>query len=546
MSDVVQQETQAAQRGFLVITGAKVWFLITGTILNIGLPRMLGDPARFGDFGVVNTFISIFNMVVIAGGVQVVSKRVSERPGAAAAVRKRTLKLMSWVTIPVCCIILAGADIIARDVFHDASLAGLLRVAVVITLSYGFYAVFIGLLNGLKLFTQQALFDIGFATLKLVLILGAVLSGFSVMGAITGFAAAAAIIAMVAFVVTRSVATQTSGLGPVPSPEVPVSDVAIGGFMLQVMGYTLMINVLLQGDVLVLKSASNFPVGTSFTSGAGSNQLAILGSTMNVPIDALVEPATTAATAVLSGLYRATKNVSLISYQAVIAITFVIFPLVSRSTFQSDGDATSRYVRQTVRVAALLVAFVATMLAAGGEPLLALLFGDAYRVAAPALTPMLAGMACFALLFVNINILSASGRPYDAFVLAGVAAVAQLTALYFIITGSRGGHEILLYAALVTLVAIAVALVVSAWLLRSKLRVSLPWLNLGRILLAAAVSLGAATLTGTLSVAASGGIVGIFVRVCAALVVFVAMLFATRELTRHDLTKTLSSALRRG
>lgn len=376
--DVVAQETRAAQRGFLVITGAKVWFLVTGTVLNIGLPRLLGDPARFGDFGVVNTFISIFNMVVIAGGLQVVSKRVSENPASVRAVRARTLRLMAAVTVPLCCAIVAGADLIAREIFHDATLANLLRFAALITLAYGFYAVLIGVLNGLKRFTQQALFDIVFATLKLTLILGAVLAGFSVLGAFAGFAAAALTIATAAWFVTRPIAAN--------APATPTdSNVAVGVFMLQVMGYTFMVNALLQGDVLVLKSASYSPALDSLTSGSGVDQLAVLAATTGWSPEVLLEPAITSATSVLSGLYRATKNVSLISYQAVIAITFVIFPLVSRATFQSDRSATNRYVRQTVRVASLLVIFVASMLAAGGEPLLALLFGDSYRLAAPAL-----------------------------------------------------------------------------------------------------------------------------------------------------------------
>ncbi len=536
--DVVARETRAAQRGFLVITGAKVWFLLTGTVLNIGLPRMLGDPARFGDFGVVNTFISIFNMVVIAGGLQVVSKRVSEDPGTVAAVRSRALRLVAAVTVPLCCVIVAGADLLARDIFHDPSLAQLIRVAALITLAYGFYAVFIGVLNGLKRFTQQALFDIGFATLKLALILGAVLAGFSVMGAIAGFAAAALFIAVAAWMVTRPLASTPT--------SVARTEVAVGAFMVQVMGYTLMVNALLQGDVLVLKSASYAPVLDSLTTGSGGHQLAVLAATTGWRPEVLLEPSVTSSTAVLSGLYRATKNVSLISYQAVIAITFVVFPLVSRATFQSDQKATDTYVRQTVRVATLLVLFVSTLLAAGGEPLLALLFGDAYRLAAPALIPMLGAMACFALLFVCINILTAAGRPLDALLLTGSSAIVQLVALYLVISAAPAGPGVLALSAVVTLVSIAVALVLGAALVRLRLKVQLPWLSIARTGLAAGCSLVAAALAGDADAVFLGGLWGIFVRVSTALVVFAVMLFATREITVRDLRGVLGSVMRRG
>ena len=259
-----------------------------------------------------------------------------------------------------------------------------------------------------------------------------------------------------------------------------------------------------------------------------------------------MEPSVTSSTAVLSGLYRATKNVSLISYQAVIAITFVVFPLVSRATFQSDQKATDTYVRQTVRVATLLVLFVSTLLAAGGEPLLALLFGDAYRLAAPALIPMLGAMACFALLFVCINILTAAGRPLDALLLTGSSAIVQLVALYVVISAAPAGPGVLALSAVVTLVSIAVALVLGAALVRLRLKVQLHWLSIARTGLAAGCSLVAAALAGDADAVFLGGLWGIFVRVSTALVVFAVMLFATREITVRDLRGVLGSVMRRG
>ena len=91
--DDSSSEGHQARVGFLLISGAKVWFLVCATIVNIGLPRLFGDPASFGDYGVVNSFISIITMVLIAGVLQAVSKRISEQPDSAATVFKQAMRL---------------------------------------------------------------------------------------------------------------------------------------------------------------------------------------------------------------------------------------------------------------------------------------------------------------------------------------------------------------------------------------------------------------------------------------------------------------------
>lgn len=531
-ASVQAQEARAAQRGFFLITGAKVWFLLTGTALNIGLPRLLGDPARFGDFGVVNTFISILNMVLITGAVQGVSKRVSEHPEAAWAVRRAGLRLMAWVGGAALVVLLAGADLLARYVFRDPSLAELVRIAAFISFAYGFYAVFIGVFNGLKRFARQALFDISFATLKLGLVLGLVLAGLSVVGALAGFAAAASLIAAAAWIYTaRSVPRGSALSGDVAAPG--AEPVRLGGFMALVMGYTLLVNFLLGGDVLLLKALSFGPILDAVRHAPDSLATLTRASSAGHAAAAL-DPAARAAehTAVLTGLYRATRNVSLISYQAVIAVTFVIFPLVSRATFQRDTAATRTYVGQTLRVAILLVGGVATALAAGGEPLLALLFGDAYAVAAPALLPLLGAMAALALFYVLATILTASGRPRVPLAVAAVAVVAEVAGLLVALPRAAPGAPMLVVAASVTLAANALALVGASVAVARVLRAGLALPTAARVSLASA---GALLAVWPLGGEPGHGLGTIFVRLLVAGVVFILALVLTRELTGRDL-----------
>ncbi len=53
----------------------------------------------------------------------------------------------------------------------------------------------------------------------------------------------------------------------------------------------------------------------------------------------------------LTGNYEALRTFALLPYQALLVVTFVIFPLVSRATFAADREATRAYVSQTMRYA---------------------------------------------------------------------------------------------------------------------------------------------------------------------------------------------------
>jgi O-antigen/teichoic acid export membrane protein len=519
-SAIQVEETKAAQRGFFLITGAKVWFLAAGTVLNIGLPRFLGDPARFGDFAVVNTLISIVNMVIIIAALQVVSKRVSENPRHAYAVRRDAMRMMFVVGGLTSLTLFFGADIISEHLFRDSTLAGFLAIGALIPFFYGLYGVMVGVLNGLKLFAKQALFDVGFATMKVALMVGLVVVGLGVSGAFIGFVVAAGVISVVSILQTRRI---------VASDEKVEAGPPIASFLFQVMGYTLFVNVLVQADVLVIKASTFEPILESLRNREGQVRVQLIADALQVPNTGLVEVLGTESTAMLAGLYRATKNVSLISYQAVIAITFVIFPLVSRSTFSSDLQATRTYVRQTFRVACLLVVFVATMIAAGDEPMLTLLFGDAYAYAAPALLPLLAGMACFAILSVVGSILTAGGRPFDALLIAGFAAVLQLISLVFIVGSSEPSPDVLRVSGLVTLLAISVPLLVACWVVYRRFDAAIPVLSVVRAVAVAAAALFAVSFVET------PGFMGIFVRCSLACVVFIAGAIFSGEITRHEL-----------
>lgn len=526
MSD--RDADKAVGRGFLVITGAKLWFLVTGTIVNLALPRLLGNAARFGEFRVVNGLLTIVNMVLITGTIQAVAKRVSEREESARAVRRAAHRLQAWIGGGLALVFLAAADPIAAFALQDAALATYLRIGAVIILCYAFYAVQVGLLNGLKRFAAQAALDVTFSTLKTVLMVGAVLAGFAVTGALAGFALAAVVVLAVSLVVVRRV------VPPAPAGGEPGRAVRLAGFLGQVMLTTLAANSLLQLDTVLMKALSSI----SFAAILGGTDQAAQARLMSAATSALggVAPAGDGTAAVareaasaVAGLYGAAKNVALIPYQLILSITFVVFPLVSRSTFDADLEKTRAYLRQTLRFTLLLTTWFALVLVLAREPLLALLFGKAYAPAAPALALLLGSTVLFSVHVVAGTVITGAGRPAVALGLGATAAVLAALGVGAAVAGAPGFDEALLAAAWAMLAATGLAaLLPLGWLLRTFGPV-VPWATFLRVALAAA---GAGLLGALLPVQ---GLPGLVLALLVGGLGYPLVLLVTGEVRRADL-----------
>lgn len=392
-----EDTVKTAGRGFLVITVAKVWFLVTAAAVQLGLPIVFGSAELFGVFKIVTEAIGLANMVVLTATLQAVSKLVSEQPKRANAMITLAVKLQFVVGVPVAVGYALFAPQIA-DSFNDPTLVNLLRLSSLIILFYAFYGISIGYLNGVKEFVKQALIDMSFATLKLVGILGLVALGFGVAGAVSGFVGAAAIVCTgsavwVWLLMRRSQDAQEDG----PAPAGALKRLA--GYLALIMLYTFALNGLMRADLFMLKSvAADMPAQF-----AGAEDLFKIMSDK------------------FAGFYGAVLNLARIPYQGVIAVTFVIFPLISESTFADDLDTTRGYIRSTFRYCILLIAGVALLLAFNSDSLIAGLYSADYQAASTALALLSVSIIFFALFYVATTMIIGAGHPVVAVVVMGIS-----------------------------------------------------------------------------------------------------------------------------
>jgi stage V sporulation protein B len=331
--------------------------------------------------------------------------------------------------------------------------------------------------------------------MKTILLLGgAVLlarMGFSaVSGAFLGFISAAVLVLLIAMAKV--------GL-PSGAERFPASKLM--AYMAGVVGYTLLINLALNSDHLLLRRF------------AGE-------ATEQVRADAL------------AAAYDAVRTLALLPYQALLVLTFVVFPLISRSTFVEDRDSTRAYINQTLRLAILLGAAMVVVLAARPGVVLSIAYPKAaYSEGARALPLLATGVLLLALLSVCGAIINASGRPRVMVVLMIVTVVVSVGTAFVIVRTAPPGAQMLLASATATSIGNAAGLVLALIYLKRQFDAGPPLATVLRVAAAAAVAIIAAR------VFPSGGKMMGLITLGVVGLVFVAALIILRELGPADAAK---------
>ncbi|MEW6127389.1 MAG: oligosaccharide flippase family protein [Acidobacteriota bacterium] len=378
---------KTAGRGTIYITLAKLWFIISGYGIEFTLPRLL-TKENFGLYKVVIGAISIINAVIVTGTQQTVSKYISQDESKADSVKFQALKLQLLVGGVAALGFFLLSPLIA-DYLNDERLTDYLRIASLITLSYAFYAVFIGYFNGQKKFLTQAALDMAYSTFKFAFIVLLVIFGLGVAGGVGGFAlAAASVLALSAVVAGRG-----TRFGEVQTSE-------LFKFQTYLLLFTLVLNLLQKVDLMLVKALSSDDVTIASRNAAD---------------------------------YGAAINIANITYQIIISVTFVIFPLISAASFVDDREKTRKYIGNTLRYSLMIMLLTATLFSANAREVLFVLYPSEYQPGAGALMVVAFGMLFFGLLYILTTIISASGNPKISLAIGILALGISAVLNYFLI-----------------------------------------------------------------------------------------------------------------
>jgi stage V sporulation protein B len=482
----------SAGRGLVYVTLAKLWFMVGGYAIAFGLPHLL-DQARFGEWAVILSWVSPLNNVMVQATIQGVAKFSAGGADSVEGAKRAALWIQLVVGLPLAILFLAGAPIIA-GFEHDPGLAPGLRIASTVIFAYSLYAVFVGAANGAREWNKQAGLDASYTTLRAGFVIAGAVVFHSVVGAVGGMAVAALaiLLASVAVVGLRKV-EKRSDRGQMA--------VFMGGLA----AYLLIQNLLMFIDGWLLKR-----MVAEAAERAGALNAATIASEQS---------------AIYSG---AVQTFARMPFQLMLAVTFVIFPLVSRSTFAEDREKTKEYVTRAIRYSLLAVAAMATGIAARPEALLAL-FGAKYLSGATALALLAFGYVAFSLFGIAGSIINAAGRTLPTIAIGAVTTLADAAGNWAALRwATTGGHDPLVAAAAATAIAMGIGLVLTLVYLQRTFGASVPPLSVARAAVATGVGVAAGRFLpvhGKLGLAAcvAGGLA------------FIAVLFASRELSMGEI-----------
>jgi len=345
--------------------------------------------------------------VIVSGTVQGVSHFVAQVTYQAKDVQKTALKLHSWCGLGLSIIFFTCAPVIA-SILRDPELTWPLRSAAGIIACYAFYSIFVGVANGKRAFGKQATLDTMFATLRVSAILLSVYLGFGVVGAFLGWTIAAIIILVIAAFWIQTTETQTPHKisATTASPSTPLSQKKMFNYVSQLLIFTLLINLILRTDLFVLKRG-----------------------TMEILSGASADLSSSVAT-ILSGYYGISQALALIPYQAIFALTFIIFPTLSKAptTVLTEVEAQSRsnYISQALRFTLILSIAIALPLFIIPEHAIGILYPTRFQSGGFALRFLAFGMVSFSLFSVVCTVLNAISRTKTSIFIAFATTVVSL------------------------------------------------------------------------------------------------------------------------
>ena len=464
-------------RGTVYLTAAKLWFLATGALLPLLLARIL-PPDRYGVYKVVTGAMTVVNALLVTGAVQSVSKFVAEDLARSPEVHRKALVLQGALGLGAAAIFALSAPLIAAWL-RDPALVPLLRVAALAVATFGLYAVFMGTMSGRGQYGRQAALDFAYSTSKVALILMCAWMG-GVGGALVGFAGAGLLVGVLGlFFAGTGRAGHAFSMG------------RLIGFAAGAMSFTLVINLLLQIDLLLVKRLSP----------AGASDLQ-------------------------AGLYSAALDLSRLPYQALaVPVALVLLPAVSRGLALDDRAAAAAALRGAIRYVLIGVGLCATVLASNALPLLLVVFRSHYAGASVPLRLAPFGVLAFSVFYLYTTALVGSGRPLHAAALGAVTLVLDV-ALNAALIPRHG----LAGAAAATTASLAAGAILAAAYARSALGARFPMATLVRVILA-----GAAVTAGSSLWPVSGPIVLVKGGVLTA--IFGAVLVVLGEIGRDDVKR---------
>ena len=345
---------------------AQLIFLISSYAIHFGLGRYLG-PELYGAFGVIMVLLTTCRVLVESGTVRAVSKYTAKRKELAFAVKNQAMKIQMILALIVFFFLFTLAPSIAK-LLEDSALTSYIRfIAFFIPVS-ALYAVYFGLLNGMRAFGKQAAVSVVYHLIKVLVVFALVFLGFKVWGAMSGYLMAGIVSLIMARHYWMSKARDDTRI----ADNFEMSKII--KFAAPVILFSLAFNLVISLDLLFVK--------------------AILTERVQ------------------AGFYTAAAALSKIPYFMFLALGETLFPSIAKSTSsKGNEELTRKYINQSLRYTLIFLIPCSFIISATSQNLIFLVYTEAYLAAVAPLSILIFGLTFLCLFIILTTIITASGKP---------------------------------------------------------------------------------------------------------------------------------------
>lgn len=361
-------------RSLIWLTASEIAFNLAAYIVHSVVGRILG-PADYGRYGLVVTLTTMVIVLIGNGIPTAMSKYLSEvletGPEKIRAIKGKTALLQIGIIGLVTGIFFLLAPAIAF-VLNDESLTPLFRLSALIIPTFAAASFYHYYLIGLHLFRLQALIKIvrSFARVGFIALTAIY---FGLDGAIAGYILAPLFTFLAALVIDEYYVKRRLGFGT----RTETNDF-------------------------------QFPAKTLLTY-AGPLTLFLIFYELLLTLDLYFVKALLQDDH-LTGLYNAAITVGRIPYYLFAALAMILLPAISKTTAERNDTETRSLVEKSLRLLALILFPMITLLSVYASEILHLFYGNRYDGAAAAMQVFAVGVGCLTVFYVLAFALNGAGQ----------------------------------------------------------------------------------------------------------------------------------------
>lgn len=343
---------------------SQIIFMISGYAIHIFIGRYLG-PDDYGIFGIIISIMTLINILFATGISQASSKFIATENNDIDKIMKISFNLQIIFSIIIFIIYFISSQIIA-NILGDPDLSKYIRISAFAIPIYAIYSIYGGFLNGLRLYGRQTFMTIAQSIIKVITVIGLVLLGFAIYGAIIGYILGALISAIIGWIYIIDIKNNSIDT----DKNSDFSSKKIIDFSLLITVFSFSLLFLINADLFIVKR--------------------ILDNTQ-------------------TGYYTAASTLSKLPYYILTGLGITLFPAISK--FSSDKIQVKKYIRESIRYLILILFPITVIISGSSKLLIEFIYSNKYIDASYPLETLIFGLAAFTISYILMTIINAYGRP---------------------------------------------------------------------------------------------------------------------------------------